>query len=222
MARPASDKTIPRACSKCLEVKLPDSYRGNTNICTACYRERYRRWVLANREHVRRYALDYGRTDRYKAQQKAWKQIPEVRDAIRARVRKAQATDDYKARHAVALAKYKASPRGAAKRANNHHSRRRAVKAASVSTAELEAMLSEAIKCGYCKRTFGGPVKKTIDHVRPISKGGAHEISNLMICCLNCNASKNDRDLEAWLEIAWFRKKTNSGEHSPVAAQIFS
>ncbi len=32
----------------------------------------------------------------------------------------------------------------------------------------------------------------TIDHVVPISKGGAHSYSNVRICCLPCNQKKGD------------------------------
>ncbi len=55
--------------------------------------------------------------------------------------------------------------------------------------------------CGLC----GIPVKRNaevtdprameIDHIIPISKGGAHVIENLQIACRSCNAWKSDKDL---------------------------
>ena len=46
--------------------------------------------------------------------------------------------------------------------------------------------------CVYCGNSLS---KKeiTIDHVQPKSKGGTGKISNLVIACKKCNASKADR-----------------------------
>jgi len=50
--------------------------------------------------------------------------------------------------------------------------------------------------CAYC----GVSLEKgcQIDHVVPISKGGADAIFNLVPACPRCNNSKNDRLLEEW------------------------
>ena len=37
-----------------------------------------------------------------------------------------------------------------------------------------------------------------IEHVVPISKGGAHDISNIVPACQKCNASKTDHEMEQW------------------------
>lgn len=43
-------------------------------------------------------------------------------------------------------------------------------------------------ECQYC-----GDPALTIDHVHPRSRGGRHEWSNVVACCLSCNARKADR-----------------------------
>lgn len=49
--------------------------------------------------------------------------------------------------------------------------------------------------CGYCGKDIseGG---FTVDHIHPVSNGGTNDISNLLPCCLSCNASKGKRDIE--------------------------
>lgn len=56
--------------------------------------------------------------------------------------------------------------------------------------------------CFYC----GAYMRKenvTIEHILPISRGGAHEAANLALCCRPCNSSKNNKTLEeykVWLK----------------------
>ena len=39
----------------------------------------------------------------------------------------------------------------------------------------------------------------TLDHVTPLSKGGAHVIENLVPACRPCNSSKGDKLLADWI-----------------------
>lgn len=36
----------------------------------------------------------------------------------------------------------------------------------------------------------------TIDHLKPVSKGGHSSPENIVICCKTCNSSKRDKTLE--------------------------
>ncbi len=47
--------------------------------------------------------------------------------------------------------------------------------------------------CQYCGAT-GGPL--TVDHVVPVSRGGATSWENCVACCPSCNARKGDRTPE--------------------------
>ena len=49
--------------------------------------------------------------------------------------------------------------------------------------------------CSYCDDPA-----TTIDHVIPVSKGGTHDLSNLVPACRPCNASKGDKDVDSWRE----------------------
>jgi 5-methylcytosine-specific restriction endonuclease McrA len=48
--------------------------------------------------------------------------------------------------------------------------------------------------CAYCGT--GGDMQ--IEHVEPISKGGAHDIGNIVPACWPCNAGKRLNDMETW------------------------
>lgn len=50
-------------------------------------------------------------------------------------------------------------------------------------------------RCAYCGAT------KNIqqDHIVPLSKGGEHNIKNILPACRSCNSSKNNKNLCNWL-----------------------
>lgn len=52
-------------------------------------------------------------------------------------------------------------------------------------------------KCLLCNRIVGIE-NMSMDHVVPLSKGGAHEISNIIAICKRCNSKKGNRD--SWID----------------------
>lgn len=50
-------------------------------------------------------------------------------------------------------------------------------------------------RCAYC----GEVMPLELDHIVPISKGGAHDISNATVACKSCNSSKGDKSLLMFL-----------------------
>jgi HNH endonuclease len=52
---------------------------------------------------------------------------------------------------------------------------------------------SYANQCGYCGvHEFDVGAVLTIDHFRPISRGGDDSVANLVYCCVACNTFKGD------------------------------
>lgn len=48
-------------------------------------------------------------------------------------------------------------------------------------------------ECGYCHK-WGDWRHLTIDHIQPVSKGGAmRDINNMTLACAGCNREKADR-----------------------------
>ena len=42
----------------------------------------------------------------------------------------------------------------------------------------------------------GSPDDITVDHVEPVSKGGAHDVSNMQILCRSCNSRKGTKSTD--------------------------
>lgn len=56
------------------------------------------------------------------------------------------------------------------------------------STPQLDIIDGDA--CCYCSRRFIGGIKKTDDHLIPLSKGGVNNSYNKLPCCKSCNSDK--------------------------------
>ncbi|MGW0247172.1 HNH endonuclease [Nocardia goodfellowii] len=60
-------------------------------------------------------------------------------------------------------------------------------------------------RCGYCAGWA-----RTVDHIRPRSRGGPNTWSNLIACCAPCNSVKADRTPEeAGMRLLWVPKAPN-------------
>lgn len=97
------------------------------------------------------------------------------------------------------LSNYSQTESGAAVIRRNDRIRRARKRGANVlpfTELELKAWFEQfGGSCAYCDRPCPQP---TQDHVIPLSKGGAHALSNLLPVCLACNLSKASSDLLAW------------------------
>lgn len=77
--------------------------------------------------------------------------------------------------------------------AKNDKHRRRAIVRSGVSNSEFLAWQESQKKiCYWCG--VGCENGYHVDHYHPLSKGGKHEIENLVIACEECNLRKNAKD----------------------------
>jgi len=56
----------------------------------------------------------------------------------------------------------------------------------------LAIYLRDGLACVWCGATVEDD-RLTLDHLKPYSKGGSHEASNLVTCCGRCNSSRGNR-----------------------------
>lgn len=57
----------------------------------------------------------------------------------------------------------------------------------------LALYLRDGLACCYCGATLESGAHLTLDHLRPRSRGGSHEASNLVTACGRCNSSRGSR-----------------------------
>lgn len=87
------------------------------------------------------------------------------------------------------------------RRRDNHHRRRALKLAASTGEPVLFAYIAERDKwqCHLCGKRVGKklahphPRSASLDHVVPLTKGGAHDPANVRLAHLGCNSSKGNR-----------------------------
>ena len=75
---------------------------------------------------------------------------------------------------------------------NNKHKRRTSVRDGDVTIKQIEELIEKSTYCYWCNVKL----KKDyhLDHYTPISKGGKHTISNLVVSCPSCNLQKHAKD----------------------------
>lgn len=93
----------------------------------------------------------------------------------------------------------KADPWGDRRRAN--YQKRRALKkgAAAERIVPLEVFERDGWLCGICsdvvdpERAYPDPLSPSLDHILPLSMGGAHSLANTQLAHLGCNVRKGAR-----------------------------
>lgn len=61
----------------------------------------------------------------------------------------------------------------------------------SITWKEKQKLIKKQKKCVYCG--CDNALYLTVDHIRPLSRGGADCISNCETCCVLCNQLKSNR-----------------------------
>jgi len=54
---------------------------------------------------------------------------------------------------------------------------------------------SDAVKCAICGERSS---EWQLDHVKPLSKGGMHDISNIQLVCHDCHKAKTSKERECF------------------------
>jgi len=85
--------------------------------------------------------------------------------------------------------KYQCSIKGIINKKNMRQRRRSLTKQGDVTNIQLLELQQNAKVCYWCKCLLKN-VKVHIDHYVPLSKGGLHTLSNLVVSCSKCNLSK--------------------------------
>ena len=57
----------------------------------------------------------------------------------------------------------------------------------------LAIYLRDGLVCVYCGAAVEDGVQLSLDHLKPHSKGGSNDATNLVTCCSKCNSARGDR-----------------------------
>lgn len=164
------------ACERCLEgaaARVLEYANADREKVRATNREASRRYRLANmdacRERVHRWWVAHpGKNMEY---MRLWRAANYERD--RENARRWQ----------------RANPEKNAEWSRRYHAQKLKVFTLPFSVEDLAARMGYwGNRCWMCRGPF-----EAVDHVKPLSKGGAHILSNLRPACVSCNSSKKDK-----------------------------
>lgn len=189
-----------KTCKHCGETKPSTEYtRYSQSIdglrpwCKACivesnrqhrvtYPERVKaasmRWRLANLEH-------YKAMKREEYQKN--KEYYHLRHVARYAANRQAHIDKAKA--------YAKTPRGIIRARLAANKRRALTKGGDLTIEQTQNLMERQKRCAYCKKLFTKKRPATIDHVVPLSKGGLHTLSNVVLACKSCNSSKYNSEI---------------------------
>lgn len=187
-----------KKCNKCLIEKSSeeftlDNYQksGLSKMCKSCQYEYYEN----NKERIQNSnkKSQVKHKDKCNARKKAWA------SDNKEKVRKAS-KDYYENNREKALAATrkwaKENPISCRSKGHKYRAAKRDNTIHKFSKEQLlQRMSIFNFRCAYCNGPF-----EHIDHVKPISKGGPHCLSNLRPSCQKCNQSKFNKNLSDWLD----------------------
>jgi len=181
-------------CWKSLEeyYKKPSAADGHASFCKECTSTYSSGYYQSRREEIQAIQAKYRREHKEKEQARHHRQYEEDRDRLLAYRRKyyQEHKDEWAARGRKLL---REKPEVFRERCR----RRRALKLGATTEPVNEKAIYErdGYQCVYC----GATDNLSLDHVEPLSTGGAHNEQNLVVACQSCNSSKGAKSLEDWL-----------------------
>lgn len=212
----AKELAREKLCGNCSITKPQSEFHRNklskdllSAFCRECARARASAWRKANHERKkaanrewywrdpearRAVSLAYHREHRLEQLQKLKKRYRENRDVLLAAGRKYVLANKEKVRARQLDWKHRNRAKVTAS-----NSRRKAsiYTTGSVAPHEWEEILETFDhRCAYCLTKLGNP---TMDHFRPLSRGGTHSPDNVVPACVTCNSTKHNGLMSRWV-----------------------
>lgn len=64
----------------------------------------------------------------------------------------------------------------------------------------LAIYIRDGFCCLWCNRGVEGGIKLSLDHRKPVEKGGGNDPSNLFTACTSCNYARKDKSVPAFAQ----------------------
>jgi len=164
-------------------------------------------------QEVKDYKSEHAKKPTSKLKRKLWSRTDKAKLAKKKYTNNYKNTETYKIatqkrRETIErkeyLKNYLKTPKGTAIRISINENRRAIKNAATIGDLkEIQNWIAEwkahqSVYCHWCKDNFN-PYQCHVDHVTPLSKGGKHCLTNLVISCAKCNLSKGSKMPDVWL-----------------------
>lgn len=215
-----------KKCTTCKEIKavelfpkskcMKDGLQSNCKKCLRVYyqvnKEKIAKYgkahYLENKEKIAEYGKTYRKENKEKIieRNKTYRQENKEKKAEylksynkKNKEKKAEYDKAYKKENKEKIADrnkaYFKTPAGKASSKNAIHKRRAFMRQGDVITNQLLELQQTAKQCYWCGTSLKNKVVH-IDHYVPLSKGGLHTISNLVVSCAECNRVKGNKPPE--------------------------
>lgn len=178
-------------CKLCLAKKNHVQYIANKESKTKYNRQYY----AANKEQLNKQSQDYYAANREQVlrQKRSYNTANQERKAI---YNRAYNTANRK-RLAENLQRWRAAHREVNRAMSLRYWARKRNAEGTHTAADIERQYTaQKGKCYYCHKKVGNTYH--VDHVIPLSRGGSNGPENIVIACVACNTSKQDRLPHEW------------------------
>jgi len=159
--------------------------------CFQCTRDYKKQQLLKNGDRIRELKRESYKRNFDSIAKKCKDKYPEIKQQ-----RKVYLKEYYIKNRGKLLKKssfYATTEKGKAVKNNTSNRRRSITKRGDVNTNDLLELKRNAKNCYWCNEPLEDK-KINIDHYVPLSKGGKHTLSNLVVSCSKCNIEKSALD----------------------------
>jgi 5-methylcytosine-specific restriction endonuclease McrA len=198
-----------KLCTKCgIEkecsafAKKRSSKDGLQEWCKECRNVYNKRWKKANREKEAQYNKRWREANR-DYQRHYYKANKEKKSQYNKRWNEAN-----KEKKSQCNREYRQTEKGKLVTRLSQHNRRYRKQYNTnpgdrLTTNQIEYLTEIYTHCAYCGKELTSD-NTHIEHIQPLSKGGAHSIDNVVLACKDCNLRKNAKTLDQWLSVTGY------------------
>lgn len=180
-----------RECHVCQQVLPIGNFRRRKDrgtykhTCRVCESVRLKEWTAS--EAGRKAKKKYLKSDKYKEFRRRYEAGEKRRRQVRAAANRRRKKPHYRIKARLYCARRRA----------------RLLEAEGNFEKEdwIQVLSEQKNKCCYCGTEFTEEIPPTIDHKTPLSRGGSHDISNIVVACRTCNSKKWTKTYEEFIQV---------------------
>lgn len=190
------DAYLSKTCTKCGETKPETEFsfkrKGHPTRyprCKACVNARSRLYHTTTKARIlaRKKATREANLETYRARERAMAHQRRAQRLLYIKVWLAANPDKERA---ARMKRYAAYPEKFRAIGARYRARKNGAPRNDLTAAQWRAIKAHyGHRCVYCGRTMA---RLTMDHIVPLSQGGAHTLQNVVPACQSCNSRKND------------------------------